>query len=151
MTSAVITYCGHIYHGSCLRKWLYVQETCPMCHASIKPSSNQMAGAGDAQPQQPQQQQHPPEQQPHPEHSHQEEQGSQGDGPHSTQRTCDEIKMKFSNSDRDSSKGSPHNLHLGANGDSQGLEHPSCSTEQSPSHEKCKSAMDETQELRDAD
>ncbi|XP_057198154.1 RING finger protein 145 isoform X2 [Triplophysa rosa] len=149
MTSAVITYCGHIYHGSCLRKWLYVQETCPMCHASIKPSStNQMAGAGDARPQQTRQ---PPEQQPRPEHFHEEEQGSQGDGPHSTQRTCDEFKMKFSNSDRNSSKGGPQNLNFGANGDSQGLEHPSCSTEQSPSHEKCKDAMDETRELRDAD
>uniref|UniRef100_H3CYW5 RING finger protein 145 n=1 Tax=Tetraodon nigroviridis TaxID=99883 RepID=H3CYW5_TETNG len=32
MSSAVITYCGHFFHGNCLRKWLYVQETCPMCH-----------------------------------------------------------------------------------------------------------------------
>lgn len=142
MTAAVITYCGHIYHGSCLRKWLYVQETCPMCHASIKPSSaDQMAGAGDAQPQQAQQ---PTEQQPHPEHSQQEEQGAHGDAPHSTQ-----CKTTFSNSN--CSKVSAQNLLCGANGDSQVLEDPSCSTEQNPSQEKCKNATDETQKLREAD
>ncbi|XP_062325067.1 RING finger protein 145 [Osmerus eperlanus] len=45
MSSAVITYCGHFFHGNCLRKWLYVQETCPMCHQSVRPSP----GAGEAQ------------------------------------------------------------------------------------------------------
>uniref|UniRef100_A0A7N8X8T9 RING finger protein 145 n=1 Tax=Mastacembelus armatus TaxID=205130 RepID=A0A7N8X8T9_9TELE len=38
MNSAVITYCGHFFHGNCLRKWLYVQETCPMCHQTVRPS-----------------------------------------------------------------------------------------------------------------
>lgn len=38
MSSAVITYCGHFFHGNCLRKWLYVQETCPMCHQPIRPT-----------------------------------------------------------------------------------------------------------------
>lgn len=37
MNSAVITYCGHFFHGNCLRKWLYVQETCPMCHQAVRP------------------------------------------------------------------------------------------------------------------
>uniref|UniRef100_A0A6Q2XNI9 Zmp:0000000662 n=1 Tax=Esox lucius TaxID=8010 RepID=A0A6Q2XNI9_ESOLU len=37
MSSAVLTYCGHFFHGNCLRKWLYVQETCPMCHQPIRP------------------------------------------------------------------------------------------------------------------
>lgn len=37
MSSAVITYCGHFFHGNCLRKWLYVQETCPMCHQTVRP------------------------------------------------------------------------------------------------------------------
>ncbi|KAL4641881.1 RING finger protein 145-like [Arapaima gigas] len=37
MTSAVVTLCGHFFHGNCLRKWLYVQETCPMCHQPVKP------------------------------------------------------------------------------------------------------------------
>lgn len=36
MNSAVITYCGHFFHGNCLRKWLYVQETCPMCHQTVR-------------------------------------------------------------------------------------------------------------------
>lgn len=153
MTSAVVTYCGHIYHGTCLRKWLYVQETCPMCHASIKPSlANQMAAAGDAQPQQDQQQQQPTDPQPHPsehpprpEHSHQEEaQGSRGDGVHVTHRTCDEFKTNFSNSQSSCSKDGPQNLHCGANGDSQGV------GEQRPSLEKRKDVVDETQEHREA-
>ncbi|XP_034015358.1 RING finger protein 145-like [Thalassophryne amazonica] len=38
MNSAVITYCGHFFHGNCLRKWLYVQETCPMCHQTVRPT-----------------------------------------------------------------------------------------------------------------
>lgn len=35
MTSARITHCNHLFHGPCLRKWLYVQDKCPMCHAPI--------------------------------------------------------------------------------------------------------------------
>ncbi|XP_072433608.1 RING finger protein 145-like isoform X1 [Chiloscyllium punctatum] len=38
MRAAVVTVCGHYYHSSCLRRWLYVQKTCPMCHQFIKPS-----------------------------------------------------------------------------------------------------------------
>ncbi|XP_054651813.1 RING finger protein 145 [Dunckerocampus dactyliophorus] len=38
MSAAVITYCGHFFHGNCLRKWLYVQETCPMCHQTVQPT-----------------------------------------------------------------------------------------------------------------
>nr|XP_029511070.1 RING finger protein 145-like isoform X4 [Oncorhynchus nerka] len=38
MSSAVLTYCGHFFHGNCLRKWLYVQETCPMCHQAVRPT-----------------------------------------------------------------------------------------------------------------
>ncbi|XP_041056865.1 RING finger protein 145-like isoform X3 [Carcharodon carcharias] len=38
MRTAVVTVCGHYYHTSCLRRWLYVQKTCPMCHQLIKPS-----------------------------------------------------------------------------------------------------------------
>ncbi|OXA36601.1 Protein TRC8 [Folsomia candida] len=30
--SAKVTNCGHLFHAVCLRKWLYVQNTCPMCH-----------------------------------------------------------------------------------------------------------------------
>ncbi|XP_068607906.1 RING finger protein 145 [Brachionichthys hirsutus] len=49
MTSAVITYCGHFFHANCLRKWLYVQETCPMCHQTVRPTpSDQSHASGDA-------------------------------------------------------------------------------------------------------
>ncbi|XP_037945800.1 protein TRC8 homolog isoform X2 [Teleopsis dalmanni] len=32
MFSAKITRCRHFFHGVCLRKWLYVQDRCPLCH-----------------------------------------------------------------------------------------------------------------------
>ncbi|XP_023017509.2 protein TRC8 homolog [Leptinotarsa decemlineata] len=32
MQSAKITKCRHFFHGVCLRKWLYVQDRCPLCH-----------------------------------------------------------------------------------------------------------------------
>jgi dTDP-D-glucose 4,6-dehydratase len=35
MTSAKITRCRHYFHGVCLRKWLYVQDKCPLCHEII--------------------------------------------------------------------------------------------------------------------
>ncbi|XP_050799277.1 RING finger protein 145-like isoform X18 [Gopherus flavomarginatus] len=41
MTVAVITDCGHFFHTGCLRKWLYVQDTCPMCHQPVKPSATE--------------------------------------------------------------------------------------------------------------
>ncbi|MGH0152807.1 UNVERIFIED_CONTAM: hypothetical protein FKN15_023579 [Acipenser sinensis] len=44
MDSAVVTYCSHFFHANCLRKWLYVQETCPMCHQQVKPSVLQQNG-----------------------------------------------------------------------------------------------------------
>ncbi|XP_048059775.1 RING finger protein 145 [Megalobrama amblycephala] len=123
MTSAVITYCGHFFHGNCLRKWLYVQETCPMCHASIKPSSNPTA-----HPNPPPSEQHPrPES--HEEEEEEEEQGSQGDDD-----VCPpESDRKYSQS--------PQRLHCGANGDSQSVDNPapSCSSE------------GDSQELREAD
>ncbi|XP_027857105.1 RING finger protein 145 isoform X1 [Xiphophorus couchianus] len=51
MSSAVITYCGHFFHGNCLRKWLYVQETCPMCHQTVRPTpEDQSPAPGDDGP-----------------------------------------------------------------------------------------------------
>ncbi|XP_011331071.1 protein TRC8 homolog isoform X2 [Ooceraea biroi] len=32
MQSAKITQCNHYFHSVCLRKWLYVQDRCPLCH-----------------------------------------------------------------------------------------------------------------------
>ncbi|XP_023289350.1 protein TRC8 homolog [Orussus abietinus] len=32
MQSAKVTRCNHYFHGVCLRKWLYVQDRCPLCH-----------------------------------------------------------------------------------------------------------------------
>lgn len=32
MHSAKITRCNHYFHSICLRKWLYVQDRCPLCH-----------------------------------------------------------------------------------------------------------------------
>ncbi|CAJ1074592.1 RING finger protein 145 [Xyrichtys novacula] len=55
MSSAVITYCGHFFHGNCLRKWLYVQETCPMCHQTVRPTPTGVSPAPeDVQAAQPQ-------------------------------------------------------------------------------------------------
>jgi len=34
-TSAKVTPCGHYFHGGCLKKWLFVQDHCPMCSAKI--------------------------------------------------------------------------------------------------------------------
>ncbi|XP_030216890.1 RING finger protein 145 isoform X3 [Gadus morhua] len=36
MSQAVITPCSHFFHAGCLKKWLYVQETCPLCHGQLK-------------------------------------------------------------------------------------------------------------------
>ncbi|XP_028919030.1 E3 ubiquitin-protein ligase RNF139 isoform X2 [Ornithorhynchus anatinus] len=33
--SARITPCNHYFHALCLRKWLYIQDTCPMCHQKV--------------------------------------------------------------------------------------------------------------------
>lgn len=45
MKSAVITPCSHFFHAGCLKKWLYVQDTCPLCHCHLK-NSSQLPGLG---------------------------------------------------------------------------------------------------------
>ncbi|ESO86548.1 hypothetical protein LOTGIDRAFT_194981 [Lottia gigantea] len=40
MKSARITHCKHFFHSVCLRKWLYIKETCPMCHQEICKSND---------------------------------------------------------------------------------------------------------------
>lgn len=46
-----VTRCKHIFHGTCLRKWLYVQEKCPMCSTPIttaEKDENNFASSGEA-------------------------------------------------------------------------------------------------------
>lgn len=35
LNNARITRCNHYFHGVCLRKWLYVQDICPLCHKTL--------------------------------------------------------------------------------------------------------------------
>ncbi|WAR21455.1 TRC8-like protein [Mya arenaria] len=35
LKSARVTCCNHFYHSVCLRKWLYVQDNCPLCHEML--------------------------------------------------------------------------------------------------------------------
>ena len=42
MENAKITFCNHFFHSICLRKWLYVQDRCPLCHEIMhKPNNGQ--------------------------------------------------------------------------------------------------------------
>ncbi len=53
MTAAVITPCSHLFHAGCLKKWLYVQETCPLCHNQLKGSLQSGSSTQDALLQEP--------------------------------------------------------------------------------------------------
>ena len=35
LTTARITRCNHYFHSVCLRKWLYLQDACPLCHKTL--------------------------------------------------------------------------------------------------------------------
>jgi len=35
MWVAKLTKCKHMFHAICLRKWLYMQDNCPMCHEKL--------------------------------------------------------------------------------------------------------------------
>uniref|UniRef100_A0A3P8X0B5 RING finger protein 145 n=1 Tax=Cynoglossus semilaevis TaxID=244447 RepID=A0A3P8X0B5_CYNSE len=50
MNTAVITPCSHFFHAGCLKKWLYVQETCPLCHSQLKSQSPATAVPGQDAP-----------------------------------------------------------------------------------------------------
>nr|XP_061808157.1 E3 ubiquitin-protein ligase RNF139-like [Nerophis lumbriciformis] len=45
-SSARVTPCRHYFHALCLRKWLYIQDTCPMCHQRVH--VDERANDGDA-------------------------------------------------------------------------------------------------------
>ncbi|XP_063781505.1 RING finger protein 145-like isoform X2 [Pseudophryne corroboree] len=46
MSVAVVTPCSHFFHADCLRRWLYVQDTCPLCYQQVKPPG---AGRSDTE------------------------------------------------------------------------------------------------------
>ncbi|XP_017083227.1 protein TRC8 homolog isoform X2 [Drosophila eugracilis] len=50
MYSAKITRCRHFFHGVCLRKWLYVQDRCPLCHEIMMYTDKAEENAHDAEP-----------------------------------------------------------------------------------------------------
>lgn len=35
MKTACVTPCSHLFHASCLKKWLYIQDRCPLCSLKI--------------------------------------------------------------------------------------------------------------------
>ena len=46
LLTARVTRCRHLFHGVCLRKWLYVQDSCPLCHELIyKPEAVEQQAA----------------------------------------------------------------------------------------------------------
>lgn len=51
MSLAVITHCGHFFHGGCLRKWFYVQSTCPLCHQPVRLTAREDGRADPGIPQ----------------------------------------------------------------------------------------------------
>jgi len=53
--SAKVTKCKHYFHGKCLRKWLYVQDSCPLCYGALyddkekqEPNDNEQANRAQA-------------------------------------------------------------------------------------------------------
>jgi len=55
MEAAKKTRCGHFFHSNCLKRWLFVQDNCPLCTAAIievreeqeKVTTPPQGGAGD--------------------------------------------------------------------------------------------------------
>uniref|UniRef100_T1K494 RING-type domain-containing protein n=1 Tax=Tetranychus urticae TaxID=32264 RepID=T1K494_TETUR len=44
LITARITRCNHYFHELCLRKWLYVQDVCPLCHKTLYgPNENNLS------------------------------------------------------------------------------------------------------------
>ena len=49
LKTARVTRCNHFFHSVCLRKWLYVQDNCPLCHKVIyKSQENGTAAQSEA-------------------------------------------------------------------------------------------------------
>lgn len=47
-SAARLTPCRHYFHALCLRKWLYIQDTCPMCHQRVYVEEEEDGGGGGA-------------------------------------------------------------------------------------------------------
>lgn len=47
LSTARITRCNHYFHGVCLRKWLYVQDICPLCHETLYVMTDEPNGVPD--------------------------------------------------------------------------------------------------------
>lgn len=51
--TARITPCQHFFHGACLRKWLYMQDSCPLCHQVIMQAEENEAAEPENVPRDP--------------------------------------------------------------------------------------------------
>ncbi|RXG70073.1 Protein TRC8-like protein [Armadillidium vulgare] len=40
LNNAKVTKCHHFFHSICLRKWLYVRDSCPLCHETLYRTEN---------------------------------------------------------------------------------------------------------------
>ncbi|XP_053560356.1 RING finger protein 145 [Bombina bombina] len=49
MPVAVMTPCSHFFHGDCLRKWFYIQDTCPMCQQEVKAPTCEQGTQADSE------------------------------------------------------------------------------------------------------
>ncbi|RWS03823.1 protein TRC8-like protein [Dinothrombium tinctorium] len=49
LNTARITRCNHYFHGVCLRKWLYVQDICPLCHETLYAITEDEANDNEAE------------------------------------------------------------------------------------------------------
>ncbi|XP_039251576.2 E3 ubiquitin-protein ligase RNF139-like [Styela clava] len=34
------THCNHMFHSQCIRKWIFIQDSCPMCDRALFPTDN---------------------------------------------------------------------------------------------------------------
>lgn len=50
LLTAKITPCGHFFHATCLKKWLYVKDTCPMCHKKLHETSEESQNSTEDRP-----------------------------------------------------------------------------------------------------
>ena len=48
--AAKVTKCNHYFHGKCLRKWLYVQDSCPLCYGALYNDKEKKESRANIQP-----------------------------------------------------------------------------------------------------